>query len=411
MSDDRSVARPLAWSIADQAVSSLSTLVLTALVARVSPPAAFGAFALVLGAYPVAITAMRALAAEPMAILHGRGDPAASARSVVSVAMCVGAISGVALLVGAGFTEGDLRSLLLVVGVASTGLVLQDGARAALLVLGRPRAAFANDALWLVVQVAATGLLLASDRATTVTVTMAWAASGFVLGLVGLAQLRTVPGVGRAVRWVRDQRRLWPSLLVEHAVTVGAWQVALIVLVALNDTAAAAGVRGAQTLFGPVAILHLAMTFTVVPLLGRRFREDRTGRSGVQLAAAVAVGLAGASIVATVVLLVVPDGIGEAVLGESWGDARGVVLPFGIYLAGTGVNIGALLGLRALAATRRSVSVRLVSGAALLIGTAIGGAVASTTGFIVALTTVTWASTALWWHSLRSVVRTREPGT
>ena len=62
------------WGVADQALSSLMGLGLSIVVAHVVSPTEFGAFALALAVYYMALGASRALASDPFVVRFSGGD-------------------------------------------------------------------------------------------------------------------------------------------------------------------------------------------------------------------------------------------------------------------------------------------------------------------------------------------------
>ena len=63
-------------------------------------------------------------------------------------------------------------------------------------------------------------------------------------------------------------------------------------------------------------------------------------------------------------LLLVPRGIGESVLRANWDAARSLLPPLLIALTGYASSFGALIGLRSLAAARRSLRAKCIDGTA-----------------------------------------------
>jgi uncharacterized membrane protein YfcA len=79
-------------------------------------------------------------------------------------------------------------------------------------------------------------------------------------------------------------------------------------------------------------------------------------------------------------------------------------------MAGTGAVTGAFVGLRALAAARRSLRSRLLVTPFMVAGTLAGAAVAGAPGTAWGAALVTWLSLALWWRQfLEALGERRQP--
>ena len=74
-------------------------------------------------------------------------------------------------------------------------------------------------------------------------------------------------------------------------------------------------------------------------------------------------GQAAAALLWGAALLLVPDRVGELVLGDVWNSASELIVPVTLGVAGAGLGTGAAAGLRALAAARRSLRCQLFASA------------------------------------------------
>lgn len=103
-----------------------------------------------------------------------------------------------------------------------------------------------------------------------------------------------------------------------------------------------------------------------------------------------------AAIAWTLAGVVLPDRWGEALFGDTWADAEGLILPMGLAVTAGSLATGGFAGLRSLAMPRLSLRARILGlppqAGATLIGAAIGGAAGYTLGFAVgnALVAVIW---------------------
>lgn len=408
----RGLAHRLRWSVADQAISSLGTFLMTVVVARSVGAASFGAFALAFAGYSVAIGVARAVVAEPAAVIAATNEPTSAATDGGGLAAVVAAVAGALGALVAIALPGDLselRTLWLALCLLLPGLVLQDVARTILIVAARPRAAFTNDLMWLTLQFAGFGIAIASGRATATVLFAVWGVSGSLAAIAGFVQLGHAPRMTHAGKWARTTRALWQAFVVENLAMAAGWQIALVALATVSDVVAVGAVRGAQTLYGPISLIYLAMPLTIVPFLSTLTASTQPGelrRRCAQLSVALAV----VALLGTALIASLPATAGTALLGDSWMAVKRLAIGFGIYVAFTGVNWGALLGLRALAATRSSMRVRLSSVLLTVTATTAGAAIDGARTFVAGLAVATAISSALWWSALMSATRSEGGG-
>jgi len=109
-----------------------------------------------------------------------------------------------------------------------------------------------------------------------------------------------------------------------------------------------------------------------------------------------------------IAMYLLPEQIGQALLKRSWTSAHSVILPFALVMAASGSLTGATVGLRALAAARRSLNARLVTGALSLATTAVGAYTGQAAGAALGLALGLWLGSVLWWVNLRAQVEETE---
>jgi hypothetical protein len=99
-------------------------------------------------------------------------------------------------------------------------------------------------------------------------------------------------------------------------------------------------------------------------------------------------------------VLALPDGLGPLLLGETWTQARGAVLPTALALAAYGFQTAAMLGFRAHQIATRSMVLRLllfpVPAVAGVTGLAVNGAIGAAYGLFVGAS----ITAALLWAAL-----------
>jgi hypothetical protein len=235
---------------------------------------------------------------------------------------------------------------------------------------------------------------------------LAWGVAANVAAVAGIAQAKITPRPWSTGRWFGRQRDIAPRYLLEFFARNAANAGSMYFAALFGGLSAAGALRGAQVVLGPLNILNMGLT---APSITEAVRIARRSPSRMfQMVAALGAGLAVLSILWGLTMFALPDSIGRQLLRRSWDDAHGVILPFAAVMAASGVLTGATVGLRALAAARRSLQARLITGALSLAGTALGAYTADATGAALGLALGLWLGSILWWRGLRAEVALAE---
>ena len=403
----RKAGRRLGWGVADQAVSSLTNFAVTIYVARTLPAAQFGAFSLAYVTYSFALNASRGLATDPLMVRFSGADLPAWRRAVASssgTAAVVGLASGICVLAVGALLGGTTRAAFVALGLTLPGLLLQDSWRYAFFAIGRGSRAFLNDTVWALALLPALVLLKMTGHANVFWFVFAWGAAAAVGAAVGPLQARVVPRLSAAWAWVSQHRDLGPRYLAENTSNSGAGQLRTYGIGLILGLAAVGYVQAATTLMGPFLVVFMGMSLVTVPEAAQVLR--RSPRHLRLFCLLVGGGLAVAGLAWGVVLLVaLPRGFGDWLLGPIWRPAYPLVLPLTISVVGACFSMGASAGLHALGAAKRSLRAMILASAAYLacglVGAVAGGAVGTVRGAAVA----TWIGALLWWWQLRVALR------
>jgi O-antigen/teichoic acid export membrane protein len=396
----------LSWGLADQAASSLSNFAVGIYVARSLGLSAFGVFSLAWVTYGVVLSVSRGLATDPL-VVRFSGVPEASWRGAVTrasgTALGVGGVIGAACLVAGTALGGRVGPAFACLGVVLPGLLVQDAWRYSFFAAGTGRKAFVNDVVW---GVALAPALLAAARVGSVSAfVLAWGGSAAVAAGYGCLQSGLRPRPAGARRWLREHRDLGYRYLVENVGVSGASQLRAYGLGAIVGVAAVGVVRGAELLLGPFMAVLMGLSLVTVAEAARVLRRAPHRLGGFCLV------LGGGQAVAALLwggaLLLVPDRLGELVLGDVWSAASALIVPVTLGVAGAGLGTGAAAGLRALAAARRSLRCQLFASACYVAG-GLGGAVAGgTAGSAWGAAAASVCGSAVWWSQLRAALRER----
>lgn len=401
----RAMAGRLSWGLADQAVSSLTNFAVGAFVARSLGVTAFGVFSLAWVTYGVLINVSRGLGTDPLMVRFSGVDTRAWSGAVASAAgtaLAVGTVAGAGSLLVGIVIDGSLGWAFIALGVVFPALLLQDSWRYAFFASGHGRKAFANDLVWAAALVPA--MLLAAAHASVVSFLLAWGLSGAVAAVFGWSQSGVRPKLSSTSAWLREQRDLGPRFLVENVSNSGGSQLRMYGLGAIAGLADVGAVRGAELLLGPFFAVLMGLSLVTVAEAARvrkrsphRLRQFCLFIGGIQAAAALAWGLT--------LLSLVPDSVGEFVLGSVWGPASALILPATLGVVGASFFTGAAAGLRALGAAKRSMSAQLFASACYVTGGLAGAAVNGAVGSAWGVAAANLVGAAVWWAQLHLALR------
>jgi O-antigen/teichoic acid export membrane protein len=398
----RGVARRLSWGLGDQAVSSITNFVVGLYAARSLGVADFGVFTLAWVTYGVVLNISRGLATDPLMVRFSAA-PIESCRAAVprssGTALLVGALAGGLAVFSGILSGGGVGRAFAALGVVLPAVLLQDSLRYAFFAAGQGRKAFTNDLVRAIALIPA--MLLAAQDGSVVGFLLAWGSSAGISAVYGCIQIGAPPRLGAAIAWTRKHRDLGPRYVVENVSLSGSSQLRMYGLGAISGLAAVGTLRGAELLMGPFTAVMMGLGLFAVPEAARVLRRSprRLPRfclflGGSQGLAALLWGLG--------VLLLLPDSVGQTVLGTVWQSASVLILPATLHIVLGSLREGAAPGLRALGASRRSMLAQLLNGAAALVGGLAGAEVAGAFGCAWGMVIGQIVGVAIWWWQLRA---------
>lgn len=397
--------RRAGWGFADQALSSLTNFALGIVVARTVGADDLGAFALAFAAFLIALNGSRALTSLPLTIRHSgdvRPDWRSATSAAAGTAALVGVIGGACCLVIAAVAGGSLGQAFTALGVCLPGLLVQDIWRFAFFARGTGRDAFANDGIWALLLFPALVVLSSAGQISVFLPTIAWGLSAGVAALAGMVQARLLPRPGAALRWLRGHWDLVPRYVGEFlTMTIGDF-VQPSGIGAVAGLRAVGTLRAAELLLGPFNVVFQGIQLVAIPEGVRLLHGSPTRLQRACLGLSAALGAAALAWVS--LLLLLPDDLGVVILGANWAPARSVLPPMAASLVALGAMSGATIGLRAMAAVRRTFRVRLVTTSVkvtlVILAAAAGGALAAAS----VLAVTSWLLVGIWWWQFRAAL-------
>ena len=398
----------MGWGVADQGMSSLTNFAVNIYIARELGAEEYGAFALAFVTYAFALNASRGLATDPLLVRFSATDTPTWRRAVASssgTAAVTGVVTGILVLAVTPLLGGSTRMAFLALGLTLPGLLLQDSWRFAFFAHARGALALLNDTVWGVTLLVGLVILHVTGNQSVFWLVFVWGASAGVGAVLGAFQAGVIPKVRETRHWLATHWDLAPRYLVEGTTNSAATQVVTYAIGLLLGLAAVGAVQASSLLMGPYMVVIYGMGLVMLPEGVRLLRVSpaRLPRLCV-LTSVVFSALAAAWGIALLILL--PMGLGEALLGGLWRPTYPLVLPQTLYIMGFAFIAGAGLGLRSLGAARRSLRAAIISAATLVVGSIVGAAVAGAVGAVSGGAAALWLGAVVFWLELRAAIRT-----
>jgi O-antigen/teichoic acid export membrane protein len=390
----------------DQGVSSLTNFAVVLLAIRTVGSEQFGAFSLAYVTYGFVLSASRGLVTGPLQVRFSGTDIPTWRRAVAQctgAAAVAGLVAGIGVLATALLLDGTAKMAFIALGLTLPGLLLQDSWRYAFFALGRGSQAFLNDTIWALTLIPALGILRVTGHQEVFWFILAWGAAAAVAAAAGAWQAGVVPRLSHAWEWVRANRDLGFRYMVESMSINGATQLRTYAVAIIVGLTAIGYLQAGSTLMGPFMVLYLGMTLVTVPEAVRAMRRSLRHLRLFCLLAGV--GLAVLCLAWGVMLLVaLPRGLGEWLLGPIWRPAYPLVLPLTLSIMGGCIDSGATSGLHALGAARRSLRAGLIGSAIYLAFAVAGTFVDGVQGTVWGLAIGVWIGALVWWGQLRAAL-------
>jgi O-antigen/teichoic acid export membrane protein len=405
--------RRAAWSVGDQAVSSLMGLGLSVAVAHAVSAHAFGAFALALATYYLALGWSRALASDVFVVRftdrdsNGPASIHAARSSAAGTTVALGLVLCLLLCAASALLNRELRSVFVALGIALPALLLQDFMRYSFFAESRGYLAFTADVVWASLSVLAVGASLAVGLDNPALFIIEWGACAGAAATLGLVLARVVPRPRETIRWLRCHRDLAFRFFAEITIMNATSSLSIVLVGAIAGLQAAGAIRAAIVLMGPLSVILMAsVLFGVAEGVTASRRSLRALRT---LALQISGAFATVAVLWTALVTLLPGHVGRQILGDSWGGARQVLIAVGVYMIALGAMSGAFIGMRSLAAARHSLHARMLIAPLVLLGAAVGAAEGGAAGAAIGLAIANWVAVGIAWRSLGAAMRARRP--
>jgi O-antigen/teichoic acid export membrane protein len=399
------------WGVADQGASSLTNFLLNIFIARTLGAEQFGAFTLAYVTYGVAVNASRGLSIEPLLVRFSGMDMKTWRRGTsgsTGTALLVGFVTGICALAAAIVIGGTTGLAFLGLGLILPGLMLQDSWRYAFFAVGKGHLALINDVLWAVVEIPLLLALKATGHANVFWMVIAWGAGAAVGAVVGAFQARVVPSLNRALSWLITHRSLGPRFLLENCGGNAGDTLRSYTVSSLLGVESVGYMQSANVLMGPFKILSFGIGLITIPEAATLMR--RAPKKAVRYCVGLSIGMTGLGVLWTIVLLVgLPLGLGQLMLGSLWENTYPLVLPTALAIISGCAGAGASTGLHAMGAAKRSLKVALMTAVISLTLATTGALLGSLLVTLYFVAAAYWIGTVVSWFQLRRALH--EAGT
>jgi hypothetical protein len=313
----------------DQVLSSASNALMVFVLAQVSSARQFGIIGLLITVLAVCVGFSRgALGTSALLTSDLKDRQLRESGYAVTWSLYSGVLGGVPILTLAAVFHQPWIGLAFAVGLPA--VLAQDVLRLTAIGLGRPGLAVVADAVWVASMLGIFIANLCGVRGSAEFSIYLWGFSALVSAAVLALRLGVAPQHYGILAWWRTR---WPARVrFGSAYCVGQIGYFLVTLAAVTTagSVAAAGIRGALTLFGPIATLLSAMPMVFVPhaaRTGNSLGDQWRLLSRTSLAASVP------TLVAAGGLMTVPTRLGAAMLGASWQETLSVIPYIGVSSA------------------------------------------------------------------------------
>jgi O-antigen/teichoic acid export membrane protein len=398
--------RRLGWGVLDQAASSLTNYAVVFYIAHALGAEQFGAFSLAYVTYGFALNASRGLSTDPLLVRYSGTDIPTWRRAVTRCtgnALVVGLATGACVLAAAALLPNAAKLGFLALGLTLPGLLLQDSWRYAFFALGRGSKAFLNDVIWGLALIPGIALLRVTHHADVFWCVFVWGAAGGVAACAGILQARVLPRPTAAMEWISRHRDLGFRFLAENTINSGSVQVRAYGIGVILGLAAIGYVQAAATLMGPFMVIFFGLGLVTVPEAARIVR--RSAQRLPRFCLLVGGGLAVAACLWGAALLVaLPLGLGNLLLGPIWRPTYPLLLPFTVALVAGCLSAGAGTGLHALAAAQRSLRATVTSAVSVAVCSVAGAALGGANGTMWGSAVGGWIGAVVFWWQLRKGV-------
>lgn len=397
-STEQSSGRRLGVLTIDQAISGASNVLIAVLAARLLDVESFGLFWIVFLSYGVLVGGARALVGDPLLVNSAESEERAG--DAIGAGCLIGLGVGAVTLLGgvvAHVWDARLGDAFMALGVCAPLLVLQDLGRYLGMATRRPVLALVLDVVWLVVMFAGMGFLVVTDARSLWQFIAVWGGSGAIAGLLVFWQHRDTR-VHLSLGWLRQTWHISWRYLISYSSAQGSVLITAILLTAIAGAKAMGAVQGALLMQRPFTVFVIASMATGVVDVSRSSGARRTVH---RIAIKITILTTVVAALNGLVPFLLPDNVGEAVLGASWHPAQPLFLAAAAQTVMMGLVSGARSGLLGQRAISLAVRIDVLKTALVVVSTVVGAILGGAIGAMWAVAVGHGLGATIWWAAFR----------
>jgi hypothetical protein len=344
-------------------------------LAHVSTVGQFGIAALMMAIIAMCLGFNRGAIGTVLLLLSNHTEKEVRAESGYAMAWAFGTlVLASCAVIGSSAVLGQIW-LGVAFAVVAPVVAMQDTLRLTALAMGNALAAVISDGLWTIAVVALLIVNALGLWGSTEGTVYVWGVGGAIGWLVLLIATGTTPSFRRIFEWWsvywRSRIRYGFNYSLDQVGAVAQTAIATAVV----STAAAAALRGAYTVFGPLAILITASSLIFVPQT-RRSAGTVAAQWRRMLISSAFMSLLG--LITVAVMVGIPAYVGRWILGDVWQPAMTVVPIMGVSCVAIAWLVSGYNMLAALGMSSALLRVHAIQAALIVIFSAIGGLVLDT---------------------------------
>ena len=396
-SGDARANRRLSIVTIDQILSSVSNIGALIWVAHALAPGDFGRFGLIVMVYTVAVVTSRSLISTTAVVHPEEADT--HARRILASAMMTGLVGG-AVCVVAGLLllyvgNSTFVGSVLALAIPLPLMVVQDVGRYLAIARREPGRALVLDSLWIVLMAGAFVALAVLDGSTLTWLVLAWAGAGGIAGLWVFVQHG--PPARGGFEWLREHWGFSWRSLVSGVTSSGIVLVMSALMALFSSVLAVAAFRAATLLSAPSTAIQLAISTSAAADIARESESEHAVWHHVRRAITITLGV---GVLNLIILVFLPDWVGQAFLGETWFVVEPLMLPVALKV----LLMAGQSGLRAALIGRRRITTTMVTDIVTMVLICIcmvaGAAIGDVEGAMWAMVPAMVLSTACWWIAM-----------
>lgn len=332
----------ISWATLDQVFSSVSNLLIVLAVARTSSTEDFGAFAISWSVFVFALALSRSALSVHISLTGGKPELVERETQHALATAILAAPAVVALVIAApAISIGSITAATVVFALAAPFALAQDVLRHEAFARGLVARATGSDGIWFACVAVGMAMAVFLD-APAWQLVAAWGI-GAVIGLLLLAMKAPRPAFAGLFAWIRASGGSRTALSSAGLIGAAAVAASAIIVGRLAGSSVVADIAGASQLMSPINTLLAVVSLWVLP---RAMRRPRASRPRIILASGAAI--SAISLLWTIVITLLPDSIGQALLGATWATASTVVpyvglqFSIGVFAIAAGVALSSL---------------------------------------------------------------------